>query len=120
MAYSYTINLNTLVDVHEIYKVINNTNQLNYQWIIFMSSKQFNNSLGFNIKNNSTIINCRMFNNRLSLISSKEFDFDIVVKMLLDKLKIFKSDINNIEAKYIFFNMKEKKYNNIILAVPVL
>nr|AEX63137.1 hypothetical protein mv_R935 [Moumouvirus Monve] len=120
MAYNYIINLNTLINVHEIYKLIQNMNQLGSQWSIYLSSKQFHNSVGLNIKNSSTIINCRIFNNHLSLISSKEFDFSLITMMLFDKFKIFKSEINNIKVKYIYFDTQENKYNEIILPVPVL
>ncbi|AQN68037.1 hypothetical protein [Saudi moumouvirus] len=120
MAYNYIVNLNTIINIHEIYKLTQNINQLGSEWVIYLSSKQFHNSVGLNIKNNSTIINCRIFNNQLSLISSKEFDFGLITEMLLDKFRIFKSEINNIKAKYIYFDTQEKKYNEIILPVPVL
>ncbi|QGR53706.1 hypothetical protein [Moumouvirus maliensis] len=120
MAYSYTINLNTIIDVPEIYNVIQDKNKLDSEWLIYLSSKQFKNSVGINIKNNFTIINCRIFNNRLNLISSKQFDFNFVTKILFDKFKIFKTDINNIEAKYISFNTVDKKYTETIIPSPIL
>ncbi|AVL94564.1 hypothetical protein ma178 [Moumouvirus australiensis] len=120
MAYNYTINLNINIDVFEIYNVIHDMKKLDSEWLMYLSSKQFKNSVGINIKNNSMIINCRIFNNRLNLISSKQFDFGNVIQKLFEKFKIFKTDINNIEAKYISFDTVDKKYTETIILSPIL